>query len=255
MLRHLLAHPLVRGLDVNDPYAFYLRGRIISKKPFLRKIYKEWYLAIASCIPPGEGFTVEIGSGGGIIKEVLPEVITSDVFHCSNLDIVLDGSHMAFSDSALKAVVMTDVFHHIPQPGCFLNEAARCVRPGGVLVMIEPWVTTWSRFIYGRLHYEPFEPNTPHWEFPNTGPLSGGNSALPWIVFHRDRSRFDSEFPQWRVRFIKQGLPFRYILSGGVSLRALMPEWSERFWRSLEEAIDSLMPSLAMFAQIVLDRV
>jgi len=66
MLRTLLAHPLARGLDVNDPYTSYLQGRIISQRPFLRKIFEEWYLAVASCIPPGEGLTVEIGSGGGL---------------------------------------------------------------------------------------------------------------------------------------------------------------------------------------------
>src|SRR5262249_31802772 len=39
-------------------------------------------------------------------------------------------------------------------------QATRCVRSGGVVAMIEPWVTPWSRFVYTRLHHEPFQPET-----------------------------------------------------------------------------------------------
>jgi hypothetical protein len=31
--------------------------------------------------------------------------------------------------------------------------------------MIEPWVTPWSRFVYNLLHHEPFDPETPSWNF------------------------------------------------------------------------------------------
>jgi hypothetical protein len=43
MLKEWLAHPLTRGLDINDPNVTHLRRRIIQEKPFLRKIYQEWY--------------------------------------------------------------------------------------------------------------------------------------------------------------------------------------------------------------------
>jgi ubiquinone/menaquinone biosynthesis C-methylase UbiE len=47
---------------------------------------------------------------------------------------------------------MTDVFHHIPKPEAFLKEASRCLRPGGRIVMIEPWICGWSKLVYGYLH-------------------------------------------------------------------------------------------------------
>ena len=89
--------------------------------------------------------------------------------------------------------------------------------------MIEPWVSPWSRFIYSRFHHEPFRPETPDWEFPRGGPLSAANMALPWVMLVRDREMFDREFPQWRVRRIHPFMPFRYLLSGGVSMRSLAP--------------------------------
>lgn len=120
--------------------------------------------------------------------------------------------------------------------------------------MYEPWVTRWSRFIYARLHHEPFDPDAASWEFPTTGPLSSANGALPWIVFERDRGRFEREFPQWHLSSVKLTMPFRYLISGGVSMRGLMPSWSFGCWRRLELALAPRMTDLAMFAYIVLRR-
>src|SRR5207248_688772 len=86
-----------------------------------------------------------------------------------------------------------------------------------------PWASAWSRVVYTRLHHEPFRPDAAEWEFPPTGPLSGANGAMPWIIFHRDRARFESEFPQWRIEQVKPQMPLRYLLSGGVSMRTLLP--------------------------------
>ena len=36
-----LAHPITRGLDVDDPRTTELRLRILQDKPFLRRIYDE----------------------------------------------------------------------------------------------------------------------------------------------------------------------------------------------------------------------
>jgi SAM-dependent methyltransferase len=167
---------------------------------------------------------------------------------------VLDGQSLPFCDASLRAIVMTDVLHHIPQARLFFSEAARCVRPGGAVVVVEPWVTPWSRWVYTRFHHEPFNPQSRDWEFPLRGPLSGANGAMPWIIFHRDRTQFEKEFPQWQIRSIRPCMPLRYLLSGGVSLRSLMPGFTFGFWRGLEWILDPWRDSLAMFAQITLIR-
>jgi hypothetical protein len=140
----------------------------------------------------------------------------------------------------------------MPAARRFFAEAARCVRPGGRIVMIEPWVTAWSRFVYRRFHHEPFDPAAARWEFPPAGPLSGANMALPWIIFQRDRRRFEGEFPQWQLQSIRPCTPFCYILSGGVSMRSLCPGAAFGFWRGVEAMAHPLRGSLAMFARITL---
>jgi SAM-dependent methyltransferase len=146
---------------------------------------------------------------------------------------------------------MTNVFHHLHSPPLFLAEAERCVRPGGRLVMIEPWVTPWSRIIYHYLHHEFFGPEVEAWEIAEGGPLSGANGALPWIVFNRDGQRFKREFPNWDLS-VTPWMPFRYLVSGGVSMRPLMPGWTYGLWSAAEGVLRPWVRDMAMFAIIVL---
>jgi SAM-dependent methyltransferase len=148
---------------------------------------------------------------------------------------------------------MTNVLHHIPDPRSFLREAGRCIRPGGVTCMVEPWVTGWSRLAYN-LHSEPCLPRAPDWSPPVGGPLSGANGAVAWIIFERDRWRFEGEFPEWEVAEVRPDMPFCYLLSGGMSLRSLAPAWSYGPWRRMERLLEPWMDRLAMFATILLRR-
>ena len=258
VLRGLLAHPLTRGHDLDDPNTTALRRQIVRGKPFLRRIYQEWYAALAASIPPAAevpGRVLELGSGAGFFNEVVPETITSDIMltpGAGGARVVLDGLRLPVGDAALRAIVMTNVFHHLPDARRFLAEAARAVRPGGVVAMVEPWISTWSRFVYRKLHHEPCLPEAPDWSFPATGPLSSANEAQAWIVFQRDADVFRREFPQWRLEQVRPMMPLSYLLSGGVSMRALAPSFAFGLLRAMERAVGS---RAAMFAYVRLRRV
>ncbi|MFO0874323.1 MAG: methyltransferase domain-containing protein [Phycisphaerales bacterium] len=281
MLSRLLAHPATRGLDLDSPQTTAIRREIVRGKPFLRKIYEEWYRLIAERVPkPVTGGSVdtattvagttaasgrddedtmadaalELGSGAGFLDEFVPRLVTSDVFAVPGVARVIDARELPFRDASLRAIAMTNVFHHIPQVERFLDEAQRCLRPGGRLVMIEPWVTWWSRVVYTRLHHEPFDPAAPDWSFPATGPLSGANGALPWIVFSRDRDRLSRGFPRLRVLEARPIMPLRYLVSGGISMRALQPGWLHGAWAGLERLGGPLTRASGMFAIVVVER-
>ncbi len=254
MLRSILAHPLTRGRSIDDPVTTELRRSILISKPFLRAIYEDWYRAILKRVPDGNGSVLELGSGAGFFQQFLPDVITSEVFECAGVQLVADARWLPFPPGALRAIVMTDVLHHIPDAAAFFREATRCLRPGGVVAMVEPWVSSWSRLIYTRLHHEPFEPEVEQWDFPAKGPLSDANGALPWILFERDRKRFEDEFPALTIEEIRPMMPFRYLVSGGVSMRALMPNFTTSAWKMIETACEPQMKRLAMFSLIVVRR-
>jgi hypothetical protein len=105
-----------------------------------------------------------------------------------------------------------------------------------------------------RLHHEPFEPDATSWELDGRSPLSDANGALPWIVFERDRATFAAEFPLWSVEIRRTAMPFRYLLSGGVSSRLSAPAFSFEFFRSVERMVASCTRACDMFATIVLTR-
>jgi SAM-dependent methyltransferase len=254
MLRDLLAHPLTRGLDENHPLTTDLRREIVLGKPFLRSIYLEWYRMLLDALPAIDGQVLELGSGAGFFQQLLPEAITSEVFACGGIKAVLDARRMPFPDASLRAIVMTDVMHHIPDVERFLAEARRTLKPGGRLLMVEPWVSAWSTFVYTRFHPEPFRPDAPDWSFPPSGPLSGANGAIPWIVFRRDLERFRRLFPELELAAVEPFMPLRYLLSGGVSMRALAPGWSFGLAKALEAILLPWRDRLAMFAFIQLNR-
>jgi SAM-dependent methyltransferase len=241
-------------MNIDDPRAITEVRAIVRGKPFLRKIYEEWYSMITSALPPGNDPVLELGSGGGFLADVIPGLLTSEVQVCPHVRVVLDAHALPLPGSSLRAIVMTDVLHHLPESRQFFREATRCVRAGGRIVMVEPWVSAWSSLIYTRLHHEPFLPDAATWEFPRGGPLSAANMALPWIVFVRDRQQFEREFPQWRVVSVTPFMPFRYLLSGGVSMPSLMPGWTFSLWRALEVGVSRWHAQLGMFVTIILER-
>jgi hypothetical protein len=81
LFQRLLAHPLTRGLDIDDPKTTELRREVIRSKPFLKRLYDEWYDHVQGYIPKGATF-LELGSGAGFLQERLPELITSEVLTC-----------------------------------------------------------------------------------------------------------------------------------------------------------------------------
>lgn len=252
-LRRVLSHPLARGLDPDAAAAPAIHRRIIEQKPLLRGVYEEWYEAVRDHVGV-ERPVLEIGSGAGYLADYLPGLLTSDVRATPATRVVLDAQRLPFKTASLHGVAMTNVVHHLPDVTTFFHEAARTIAPGGVLVAIEPWVSTWSRFVYQKLHHEPFAPEASQWAFPRGGPLSAANGALPWILFSRDRDRFLADFPEWRIEVVRPGWPLRYLLSGGVSLRSLAPAGLGGTLRRLERRLERSPERWAMFALVVLRR-
>jgi len=255
MIKELLAHPLTRHQDIDAPRCTELRRIIIQEKGFLRQIYTGWYESVKMLLPCGEGPVLELGSGSGFLKDFIYDLITSDISRIKGIDVVLDGKDLPFKENSLKGIVMIDVLHHLPDVVSFFSESLRCIKPKGAMVMIEPWVTRWSTFVYRYLHHESYHPETSRWDFEEGGPLSQANQALPWIIFSRDRKEFQRRFPGWRLKQLILHSPFCYFLSGGVSLRNILPGCLFKTCHQIETLLTPWMNSLAMFATIVLVRV
>ena len=226
MIRTWLAYPLTRGLDIDDPETTHLRRQIIQEKNFLRRIYQEWYQAIVAALPAGQGAVLELGAGGGFMSEFVPDLITSELFYCPHIRAVIDASRLPFATNSLRGIVMTNVLHHVTQLRLFFAEATRCVRPGGVVAMIEPWVSPWSRFVYIHLHHEPFQP-----EAPARSKTTQGNAAGKKIAKGHDRL-YQLNTPVGKFVFKRYSIPHkdnprkRIICAGQRTANGKFPEGS-----------------------------
>lgn len=238
--------------SIDDRERTLLHAEILRRKGFLKRLYADFYHTLRGQVEPIEGkLIVELGSGGGFIKDIIPNAVTSDVLTLPAVDKVFSACDMPFADQSVDAIVMIDVLHHIPDARAFFREAIRCLRPGGRVVMIEPANTLFGRFIYTRFHHEGFDPAS-DWTFASEGPLASANGALPWIIFHRDRTVFEKEFSSLSILKLTAHTPLRYLLSGGFTLRQLVPSWSYPLIQGLEFVLRPLDRHIGLFETIVL---
>ncbi|MBE9139848.1 class I SAM-dependent methyltransferase [Nodosilinea sp. LEGE 07088] len=242
--------------DLDNPENIHILRDIIQKKPFLYQTYQSFYqdlLTRAQAIAPN-GEIVELGSGASFLKQMAPHIVTSDILPYAGVDRVFSALDMPFAPDSVSAFVMLDVLHHLKDSRQFFNQLRHCLKPGGKVVMIEPANTAWSRLIYTNFHHEPFLTDG-GWGFDQGGPLSGANMAIPWIIFCRDRQRFEQEYPELLICDLQMHTPFRYLLSGGLSLRQLLPSWSYGLILGLEKLLTPFNRQLGLFMTIELEKI
>ena len=249
-------HPELKNIqNLDAPETTLLHRRIIQSKPFLKKTYLDFYHALLREVPDAsQKKCVELGSGGGFLKDVFPFVTTSDVIPLQGIDLCFSGLDMPFVDESVDVFFMMDVFHHVSDSELFLREINRCLKPGGLILMVEPANTLWGRFIYQNFHHELFDP-TGDWKIKESGALSAANGALPWIVFKRDRQRFQRTFPGLKLTKIVPHAPLRYLVSGGFTLRQLLPNFFYGLICGVEWFLSPLHFLLGMFYTIRIDKI
>ncbi len=247
---------------LDDPQASLRHRDIILGKPFLKQIYQEWYQDFiqTSQSVKNEGdnrvgeTNLEIGSGGGFLKSVFPEVLTSDILELPGVDLVCNAENLPFDDNSLSCIMMLNTFHHIPRPYLFLNEAQRTLKRGGKIIMIEPANTLLSRFIYQNFHHEPFDTKGEMEILPGN-PLSNSNQAFPYIYFEREKNLFKENYPLLKINVIKYHTPLRYILSGGLSHKAMVPAGWYKFIKGVETLLSPLSKKVGLFCTIEIEKI
>jgi SAM-dependent methyltransferase len=234
--------------------------RTWSSNSQLRSLYSYWYGEIRSALTPVQpGVVIEIGSGASFSKEFLPGIRTSDIAHHIDHDYQIDATRpWPFRDGSLDAVVLFDVLHHLASPRVLFREAGRTLRPGGRLLMMEPYVSLLSYPVYRFFHVEGLNMSVE--PLSREGPLDKdpfeGNQAVPGLIFGRYRSQFQREFPM--LRLIEQRLysGISYVASGGYSRPPFVPMrvWNALF--KLDRAVPGSLRRVVGFRMLlVLERV
>jgi hypothetical protein len=124
--------------------------------------------------------------------------------------------------------------------------------PGGVIAMIEVPHTPFARFFFRHFHPEPYDDRATSWAFQQSDAMLDANQALSWIVFFRDRERFERLFPGLSID-PPCFLPWLgYLASGGVTRRNLVPALLLPVFRALDRLLRPLDPWLALHWHLTL---
>jgi SAM-dependent methyltransferase len=219
--------------------------RAWDANPALRTLYGEWYGRISAALPPPSlGPRVELGSGPGFARSFVPDLELTDLVKAPWHDREISAEALPYADASLGAIVLFDVLHHVSTPRQFFAEAARVLKPGGRIVMCEPYIGPMSYPVYKFMHEEPVEmfvdPLNPAAKMSGNDPFDS-NQAIPTILFGRSRAVFEREFPMFEVRSVERLAGLSYPASGGFSRGPLLPQ---ALWNALH-GLEARLPAAA----------
>lgn len=223
-------------------------------KPALRRFYEQAYAAFTACLARcPEGFqAVELGSGFAQLRGDDPQFLRSDVVHRAGLDLVLDARRLPLRSETVRGFLMINVLHHVGDVEALVSETARCLADGGRLLIVDQHPGWIGKPILKYFHHEPFDERATTWKSRETGPLSGANGAIAWILFQRDAAIFARVFPQLRLVGYRTHSPLLYWLSGGLKRWSLAPGWALPMIVRIDRALLRMSRDFGSFVNIEL---
>jgi len=231
----------------------------LATHPMTRQLFREFHVRMRQLDArhlSGDGQRVELGSGVFPVKRTYGDVLASDVVPAPGIDVVLDAEAMDLPDQSVRCFYAQFVFHHLGHPSAFFRELQRVCVPGGGAVLIEPAAGPFAALLYKRLFStETFDRSMLGWEAPVEDPMTGANQALSWVVFERDRARFEREHPSLRIVAHELSPSYlRYIASGGLNFPQLVPTRLGPALGLLERFLSPVQPLLSVHQYYVIKK-
>lgn len=224
------------GSRVGIPEWVVQHRRVWAAKPALRHYYETEIFA-RICARLGDRRTLELGAGPGFLSRYRPGMVSVDISPTPEVSIAADAHRLPFADATFDAIAGVDVLHHFEAPGRALSEAARVLRPGGRIVLVEPWTGPAGFLFYRYIHHEDCYALPDPWDSafaPGKTPMDG-NAWIPRAVLARDPGRLA----------IRAGLRLidretfgaaGFVLTGGFQPYGA-PRWAVRFATGIERAL------------------
>lgn len=255
-----LRDPLLDGMDVDGRDRLELHRKMLEKKRMLREVFTDFHHLFRKLdrhFLSGNGIEVELGAGVSPMRDSYPEVLATDIVYAPHLDRVINAQAMDLADKSVRTIYGQNCFHHLPHPDQFLHELDRVLVPGGGAILLEPYYGPFATFLFKRLfRTEGFDKDYPSWEIPVAGPMNGANQALSYIVFIRDRDQFERRYPSLKIVHQQlEGNYLKYLISGGLNFRQLLPDSFTGFVGLLEKLISPLNRWIALHHVIVIRKV
>lgn len=116
-------------------------------------------------LPSAYGTVLDVGCGAQPYRRLLPSHV-----HYIGIDTSDAGNHFGYQapdtlyfsgvrwpvgDESVDLVLCSEVLEHVSEPGIFLSEMYRCLRPGGRVLLTVPFAARWHFIPYDYWRYTP----------------------------------------------------------------------------------------------------
>ena len=227
-----------------------------QRKPVLQRAYRDFHRRIAAHVDQSiAGKIVELGSGIGNIRDVIPDCLRTDLFPNPWIDQVENAYALTFGEGEVSHLILFDVFHHLEYPGTALRECRRVLSPRGRLIIFDPYVSLTGRIVYGPLHHEPIGD---HRAIVANAPASFDPRQHHYYAGQGNATRifWNGEAPEvvdgWAVVARERIGAWAYALTGGYSKPQLYPTSLYPMMRGVDRLAELLPYLTALRALIVL---
>ena len=229
-----------------------------NNRPTLRLVYKNFHRLIAQQLNKNiDGSIVELGSGIGKLRDVIPECILTDLFPNPQVDQIENAYRLSFKDSSVSNLILFDVFHHLLHPGTALQEFYRVLVPKGRIIIFDPYISFLGIIVYGLMHPEPISSRKPiKWFAPSDWSpekehyyAAQGNATR--IFFSPD---FKNNLSSWKKIQELRLSAISYVATGGFSRYQLYPHFALPFMENLDKIFDFFPKLFATRLLVVLEK-
>jgi SAM-dependent methyltransferase len=227
-----------------------------QRKPVLQRAYRDFHHRIAGHVDRSiPGRIVELGSGIGNIRDVIPNCVRTDLFANPWIDQVENAYDLTFSDGEVSHLILFDVFHHLEFPGTALRECRRVLAPRGRLIIFDPYISLAGRLVYGLMHHEPIgDDRAIAAEAPPS--FDSGQHAYYAAQGNATRIFWKGEAPEmlagWEILARERIGAWAYALTGGYSKPQLYPAAFYPVMTGVDRLAELLPRLTALRALIVL---
>ena len=134
--------------ELFDYFEDYENGASIHE---MRRLYE----TIISEIPKGTASVLDVGCGKGwVAQRLCPAGISVCSMDISTINpqraverypydnhyaVVADAYNLPFRDGAFDCIIASEIIEHVPDPGAFIGNLLRVLRPGGQLLITTPY--------------------------------------------------------------------------------------------------------------------
>ena len=230
-------------------------GGIWESDLVLQRFYKDLWDMTMSAVTGAP--VIELGGGGGFIRQYYPDVITSDLnrFPCTQL--VCNATRLPFRAGSVGSLIAVAFFHHCVNPKQLFDEVQRVLKPSGRFVIFDPYISLLSRLVYALGTEEDCDLSQPPFETaPGKAriPLLEANIAKATIIFKKNRPLFEKLYPSLRIVSVDRVNLLRHIIAGSCLQKSPFPAWLYPVAGWVDRALNPMSKFTAISVRVVLEK-